>query len=193
MISEVPAGSKITVLIKKGHSVAGISLGKEKTTVEINSQDAFQQFWTSKESEMKISGESTVAQPYIVLTIWSRSNHFSSATYDGYTQVCPFTNCTFQSVHSIPCVDLRPQSESVRASLQRLQEKMKEYSSLMSSSAQKNLDTALKLGGLAANVGSLDFTIALCSFFTSATHLPQLRSVLRPSCLKQVLLSRNFG
>ncbi|PVF92501.1 WD40 repeat-like protein [Serendipita vermifera] len=131
---EVPASSKLTVLIKKGHSVAGISLGKEKTTVEIDSKDAFEQFWASKEAEMSISEAATFHQLPVTVTL-----------------------------KFVPS----PTSGSVRAALQKLQEKMKEYSPLMGGSTQKNIDGALKIGAIFANANpfaSAAFSVASVLF-----------------------------
>ncbi|PVF92449.1 WD40 repeat-like protein [Serendipita vermifera] len=139
----VLASSNLTVWIKKGHSYGSISFGKEKTTIEINVKGAFEQFWISKEAEMTISGESLSRQ---------------AATF----RQQPVT----VTVKLVPS----PASGSVRAALQKLQEKIKEYSHLIGSSTQQNINSALKAGAVFANANpfaSAAFSVASVLFEAS--------------------------
>ncbi|PVF92507.1 WD40 repeat-like protein [Serendipita vermifera] len=122
---EVPAPAKLIVVLKKGHGYGSISFGKEKTTININSKDAFEQFWISKEAEIAISETTTFYQLPVTVTL-----KFVSS----------------------------PESGSVRAALHKLQEKMKEYSHLIGSSTQHNIDGALKSG--ANPFASATFSVA---------------------------------
>jgi hypothetical protein len=55
MISEIPYTCKMLVIIKDGHKVAGISLGRQETSVEMSSQEVLEEFWGTTEREISIS------------------------------------------------------------------------------------------------------------------------------------------
>jgi hypothetical protein len=55
VISEIPYTCKMLVIIKDGHKVAGISLGRQETSVEMSSQEVFEEFWGMTEREISIS------------------------------------------------------------------------------------------------------------------------------------------
>jgi hypothetical protein len=55
MISEIPSTCKMSVIIKDGHKVAGFSLGRQETSVDMSGQEVFEEFWGTTEREVSIS------------------------------------------------------------------------------------------------------------------------------------------
>jgi hypothetical protein len=55
-IREVTESSKVTVILKVGHKLAGISLGREESVVQFNVKEAIKRFLDAMDSEISISG-----------------------------------------------------------------------------------------------------------------------------------------
>ena len=50
MNREILDGSKITVIIKTGHTYKGVSFGKLEVRIEVSDQQAIKSFWESMDS-----------------------------------------------------------------------------------------------------------------------------------------------
>ncbi|KAG8865428.1 hypothetical protein FRC20_009862 [Serendipita sp. 405] len=70
---EIAESSKIKVIVKTGHTVAGVSLGKEETVIKINVQNAVQRFLISMQPEVSESGNGIFRQHTLSVVVWFRS------------------------------------------------------------------------------------------------------------------------
>ncbi|PVF92445.1 hypothetical protein CPB86DRAFT_184702 [Serendipita vermifera] len=65
---EVTEASKVTVTLKTGYKVAGISLGREECVVEISTREAIKELLDTMESEISISEQATfLHQPLTIV------------------------------------------------------------------------------------------------------------------------------
>jgi hypothetical protein len=56
-IREVTESSKVTLILKTGHKLAGFSFGRDQYVVDISIKEAIKQFLESMDSEISISGK----------------------------------------------------------------------------------------------------------------------------------------
>ncbi|KIM24838.1 hypothetical protein M408DRAFT_331512 [Serendipita vermifera MAFF 305830] len=128
---EFPEDSKITVVIKSGHTVGGISIGKREAQAEVSNQEAIQAFWSSTD-------------------LISRT-----VVFDQQPATVTFTFRPSQT------------AEATRGAVDKLQKEMENYRSLMSSTTEHHIDTALKYGVALAELdpmAKIAFGIAKVAF-----------------------------
>ncbi|KAG8789024.1 hypothetical protein FRC16_001278, partial [Serendipita sp. 398] len=70
---EISDSTKIKVIVKTGHTVAGVSLGKEETIIKINVQNVVQRFLISMQPEVSESGNGIFRQHTLSVVVWFRS------------------------------------------------------------------------------------------------------------------------
>ncbi|KAG8801451.1 hypothetical protein FRC16_000444 [Serendipita sp. 398] len=70
---EVSDSSKVHVTLKTGHTVAGVSLRKEETVVEIDVRNVFQEFLVSMKPEILVSKQAMFRQQPATITVSFRS------------------------------------------------------------------------------------------------------------------------
>jgi hypothetical protein len=56
-IREVTESSKVTLILKTGHKLAGFSFGRDESVVHISIKEALKQFLETMDSEISISGK----------------------------------------------------------------------------------------------------------------------------------------
>ncbi|KAG8794957.1 hypothetical protein FRC16_010287, partial [Serendipita sp. 398] len=76
---EISEPTKVTVTLKAGHSVASISFRKEESVVDIDVQDAIQQFLSSMEPEILVSVSTTLQENPALVIVSFRSQPTTEA------------------------------------------------------------------------------------------------------------------